>query len=864
MSHTFSRFRFVVLLALLCSLWGRVPVHSSAALAPDGAASLPPDLRDGFASAIYGATLQGRLDFPGAPADFFGQSVALSADGNTALIGAPGTDLQEYQNIGVAYVFIRVDGSWQHQATLANYGLPELPAGEGIDAAAGGVTEGFGFSVSLSDDGNTALIGAPDAGSGIALVFTRSGTTWTKQETLIADVSAVDDEFGDAVALSGDGLSALIGAPGTDIGANANQGAAYLFTLGVSGWTQAEMFSIASGETGDQFGDAVSLDDNGLTAVIGAPGATVNGKENQGMAYVFAKPVDTWSGTRLTASDGEANDGFGGAVAVSGDGSTALIGAYGHLFSIVEPTAYVYTRHAGVLWGDEQKLTAAGSGRLGRSVALDDNGGTALLGATWETVGGQTRQGAAHLFTRSGATWSHEAQLLAKDGTAEDWLGVAAALDDSGSTAFVATVGVDIGSNEGQGAVYAFTFVDAAWEQVQKLTGASAPQASFGWFSALSADGSTAIVGAPHTDLEGILDQGAAYIFIRSAGVWQFQARLVASDGAAGDSFGRAVALSGDGNTAIVGAFKATVGGNIHQGAAYVFTRQDGVWNDAQKLTVSGAAEDWFGVAVALSGDANTALIGASCADGPAGDYQGATYVATRAGDTWTIQPASLPVSEPDANGFFGRALALNADGSMALVGAYGANSGRGAAYLFARTGSAWTEQKKFFDADGAVDDWFGLSVALSDDGSLALVGAHLNKAYAYTLTGTGWEPYRFAISGLLPDDYAGSAVALSGDGRVALIGAWGTDVSGKENQGKAYLFVRQGSDWLPRDVPQAADGSSGDVFGWSVAISQDGSTALVGAQGKTVNDILEQGAAYPYALDYPENYMLYLPILIR
>src|SRR5207248_1409745 len=148
------------------------------------------------------------------------------------------------------------------------------------------------------------------------------------------------------------------------------------------------------------------------------------------------------------------------------------------------------------------------------------------------------------------------------------------------------------------------------------------------------------------------------------------QQELTASDGAAYDQFGYSVALSGDGNTALLGAY----GKNAAQGEADRVTRWGATWSQQQELTASdGAANDQFGYSVALSGDGNTALVGAVYKNA----YQGAAYAFTRSGATWS-QQQELTASDGAANDRFGYSAALSGDGNTALLGAYGKNAAQG------------------------------------------------------------------------------------------------------------------------------------------------------------------------------------------
>ena len=238
-------------------------------------------------------------------------------------------------------------------------------------------------------------------------------------------------------------------------------------------------------------------------------------------------------------------------------------------------------------------------------------------------------------------------------------------------------------------------------------------------------------------------DAGAQYPLVVDPFVQQ--AELTASDGAAGDQFGFSIALSGDGNTAVVGAFGHTVNGNVYQGAAYVFTNSGGNWSQQAELSASdGAAGDWFGDSVALSGDGNTAVLGASGHAVNGNQIQGAAYVFTNSAGSWS-QQAELTASDGVYDDEFGISVALSSDGNTALVGALfhtvnGNTNYQGAAYVFANSAGSWSQQQELTASDGAGGDLFGNSVTLSSDGNTALAGApyhtvngNANQGAAYT-----------------------------------------------------------------------------------------------------------------------------------
>ena len=386
-----------------------------------------------------------------------------------------------------------------------------------------------------------------------------------------------------------------------------------------------------------------------------------------------------------------------------------------------------------------------------------------------------------------------------------------------------------------------------ALQQAELTAGDGAAGDYFGYAVALS--GETALVGAVGHAVAGQAWAGAVYVFTRSAGAWTLQQMLTAADGVAGDWFGISVAISGD--TALVGALLRHSGGQADAGAAYVFTRSDGVWTQRQTLTPADvAAGDHFGRSVALSGD--TALVGSPTHDAAGQADAGAAYVFTRSGDTWSPQQ-TLVASDGAAEDYLGVSVALSGD--TAVIGALDRDSAgktdAGAAYLFTRSGGVWTQRQTLTAGDAATGDEFGLSVALS--GGTALVGAkghdiagqsNAGAAYVFTRSGVAWTQQQrlSAVNGAAGDEF-GFSVALSGD--TALVGAPYRDVGGPVNVGAAFLFTRSGGSWTLQEMLTADDSAVGDLFGQSVALS--GNTALVGAILRDSGGKADAGAAYVF-----------------
>ena len=252
------------------------------------------------------------------------------------------------------------------------------------------------------------------------------------------------------------------------------------------------------------------------------------------------------------------------------------------------------------------------------------------------------------------------------------------------------------------------------------LSGADGRQWRYGDLSATDATGKTlpaTLTAAAGSIRITVDDAGAVYPVVVDPLVQEQE--LTASDGVAVDFFGGAVALSADGNTALIKA--ASKNG---PGVVYVFVRSGATWSQQQKLNASdGAAGDAFGGAVALSADGNTALIGAL-----GKSNKGAAYVFVRSGITWS-QQQELTASDGAAFDSFGERLALSADGNTALIGAKLKNNQQGAAYVFVRSGTTWSQQQKLTASDGAQNDAFGDDVALSGDGNTALIGAEFKNS---------------------------------------------------------------------------------------------------------------------------------------
>ena len=453
----------------------------------------------------------------------------------------------------------------------------------------------------------------------------------------------------------------------------------------------------------------------------------------------------------------------------------------------------------------------------------------------------------------------------------------------------------------------------------------------FGFTVALSGDGNTMAVSSTAEDsaAKGIngnqadhsaLNAGAVYVFIRNGGAWVQQAYVKASNAKKSYLFGSALALSNDGNTLAVGAVgeaSSATGIDGDQtdssmpgaGAVYVFARKGSTWSQQAYVKASNTGEktdgDQFGYSLALSGDGNTLATGAiserSAATGINGnqadksaDGAGAVYVFTRSGSAWSQQAYVKPWNTTARGNLFGYSVGLSGNGDTMAVGAYDEERGKGAAYIFTRTGSTWSQQIRLMASNAEDGDSLGCSIAISDDGNTMVAGAFdedsllrgiqpptegsndsasdvsTGAAYVFVRTGSAWTQQAFikATNTRLNDQFAW-ALSLSRDGNTLAVGSHLEDSGASglngdqedasaEDSGAVYIYIRSGATWTPSAYVKASNPRASAEFGISVALNADGKELAVGAfkdsgggaginPAKTAKPAEESGAAYVF-----------------
>ncbi|MBI3775479.1 MAG: hypothetical protein HY273_07995 [Gammaproteobacteria bacterium] len=460
-----------------------------------------------------------------------------------------------------------------------------------VKASNTGVLDQLGSSVALSADGNTLAVGAPGEDSaaaenpldgcapvnsfncakdsGAVYVYTRSGNLWFQQAYLKASNIDAYDHFGISVALSADGNTLAVGANQensntTGINSVPNvlapaAGAVYVYTRIVNTWSQRAYVKASNTDTNDSFGTSIALSADGNTLAVGADqedsGSTgVNSIPNllapaAGAVYVYARSGDIWlERDYVKASNTETNEHFGASIALSADGNTLAVGAWNENSAAVD------------------------------SNQLDDCSAVSPVNCA-------AGSGAVYVYTRKGVYWTQRAYVKA--------------------------------SNPGV-------------------------NSRFGWSITLSADGNTLAVGADQEDssstginsIPNLLADaaGAVYIYVNNGDAWLLQSYVKASNTETTDRFGTSVALSADGNMLAVGALaedsaykgiaygvvnEATIGnGALGSGAVYVYTRTSSTWSQQAYVKASNTGfNDYFGYSITLSADGNTLAVGAQRED---------------------------------------------------------------------------------------------------------------------------------------------------------------------------------------------------------------------------------------------------------
>ncbi|MBS0196469.1 MAG: hypothetical protein JSR77_06905 [Planctomycetes bacterium] len=360
--------------------------------------------------------------------------------------------------------------------------------------------------------------------------------------------------------------------------------------------------------------------------------------------------------------------------------------------------------------------------------------------------------------------------------------------------------------------------------------------------TSVGVSGDFAIVGARGDDSPGAADAGAAYIFARSGLAWTQVTKLTASDRAAGDNFGQAVAIDGD--YAAVGSPNDGYSGFNALGSVYIFHRINGVWTQEFNILApaSGLRGNFnrFGNSVKLSG--NTIAIAAQYED----SSRGAAYVFVRSGTSWTLQQRFQPAGMP-GSAFFGSEVGL--DGDTLVVGAQGDNTGNGfatgSAYVFGRSGTVWSQQAKLVGTSTTSSDQFGRFVGVGGD--RCVICSPLETAsgvsYVYRKVGASWvQEQRLLPAVPASTSYYGMSLAISHDATRMIVGF---DHAGPAIDGSVDVLTRSGNTWTRLTTLRSSDASNAHNFAISAALDAD--TVIVGDEENDFGGFASPGAAYAF-----------------
>ncbi len=376
---------------------------------------------------------------------------------------------------------------------------------------------------------------------------------------------------------------------------------------------------------------------------------------------------------------------------------------------------------------------------FGVATALSSNGNTLVVGASNKNINGNSAQGAAYIFTKVNGTWTQQTELIAADGGMNNYYGRAVAINAAGTVVAIGAYGKTVNGNSNQGAVYVYSLIAGVWTLQAEITAIDGSTLStFGNSLSFDSTGTIMAIGSALKTVGANGLQGTVYIYTESAGVWNQTAEIVASNGANSDYFGICVSLNAAGNILAIGAYNKTIGSNAGQGATYVYVETNGAWAQQAELTaIDGVAGDNFGISVQLNGTGTVLVVGAYTKANGANTSQGAAYVFAYSGGSWA-QQSKLLSSDGAVNDWFGQAVAINAAGTIIAIGAMGkvfnGHVNFGAAYIFIESAGVWAQHAELVPVNGALNGYFGYSVAFDDSGDTVAVGG----AGMYSQTGVG------------------------------------------------------------------------------------------------------------------------------
>jgi uncharacterized delta-60 repeat protein len=765
-----------------------------------------------------------------AGSDESGRSVSLSSDGSIVAIGATLND-----GNGTSAGHVRIY-EWSGSAWVQK--------GSDIDGEGGG--DQSGHSVSLSSDGSIVAIGAPyndgtGSNAGHVRIYEWSGSAWVQKGSDI-DGEAAGDESGYSVSLSSDGSIVAIGATKND-GTGSNAGHVRIYEWSGSAWAQKG--SDIDGEAvDDRSGISVSLSSDGSIVAIGAIQNDGTGSD-AGHVRIYEWSGSAWA-QKGSDIDGEAaGDQSGYSVSLSSDGSIVAIGAYyndgngtwaGHV-RVYELPSYK------VLTTDKIYTTSnVGIGTSAPAYDLDVVGGVHADyfvgdGSNLTNISGtvDTTQTLALSNVTTGLTVSSNASV---DGTlTTNQLKILSSIYHNDDAVLTTTPG-------------------SAWVQKGSDIDGEAAIDWSGYSVSLSSDGSIMAIGARLNDGSNA-DAGHVRIYEWSGSAWVQKGSDIDGEAVA-DNSGYSVSLSSDGSIVAIGA-TGNDGTGSNAGHVRMYEWSGSAWVQKGSDIDGEASDDQSGYSVSLSSDGSIVAIGAWWNDGNGTDA-GHVRIYEWSGSAW-VQKGS-DIDGEAASDWSGYSVSLSSDGSIVAIGARlndGSNADAGHVRIYEWSGSAWVQKGSDIDGE-ASSDQSGYSVSLSSDGSIVAIGTPYNDGTGtnaghvriYEWSGSAWVQKGSDIDGEASGDQSGYSVSLSSDGSIVAIGAPENDGNGAD-AGHVRIYEWSGSAWVQKgsDIDGEA---AGDLSGWSVSLSSDGSIVAIGAYQ---NDGNGTGAGHVRVYELPSYKVL-------
>ena len=812
--------------------------------------------------------------YPSSPSDsaFFGYSVHISSNGSKTIVGEP---YENAENHGAAYIF---NSSGNQEAKLS-------PSDTYIDG-------NFGYSVNIDSDGNTAVIGSIGSDNkGAAYVFTYSGTSWTQEAKLVSSDITTGDKFGYSVCISNDGNTVLVSTP-----FKSSRGAVYVFIrTGGSTWSQRDKILSDDLSTGDNFGNSLAISPNNLKTIIGAyketPSNIVSGgsvysytlPENYNSninrithtedpeyedigtfetfnLYINGQPIEnkptTWS-TPQTMNAPSTSNIFFGNVEYSTNLSTLepisdiKIGN----FTLLERNVYDTWDNTPLDFYEEgppnQMLSVGGEAIIEQKLGIGIQTPAKQLHVLGDIrITDQQPTNTSVDISSKSSIFKQTFELEPISQKTYEVHGTFFALSSDGTTAAVTSYTNPPG-NDTYWYVYIYNWNGSSWEQNAVLQpDIIVSNDQFGNSTAFSSDGNTIVIGA--------YEDESVYVFSRSgfnSVSWSQVSKIKESVSNLGNQFGYSVDINGEGSVIVVGSPKS----DDNKGSIYVYTRSTtSSWNEAIITGVTGSGER-LGEDVSITSDGNT-ILGTAVAKelfftgNTSKTNAGAAYMWKKSGSTWSLL-RWWPSPNYREYPFSGNTTSTN------TIFSYGHSAEGGGGFAFGHASN--DNMTRSFDR-------FGKSCDISDDGNTIIIGApgrsqqyyystslsdyKMGSVYIFKYKYTG-ETHGSGYSGTdtvnpgyswvenahiqAPDwgkyDYFGSSVSLSSDGNTAIIGSPGHDSLGIENSGAIYIFTYSGLSWsqqykITQPVP-TVDGT----FGQCVCLSSDGLTTIASSNALNV-----------------------------